>query len=71
MKLTAVRAIPLALVVAVAGLLVSGIPRFRDARQGLDYVVGEAAWLVFVAGALTVIVLGAVAVTRRARRTAP
>lgn len=70
MRLTTLRAIPLALAVAVAGLIFSGIPRFRDARHGVDYVVGQGAWLVFVAGALAVIVLSAVALTRRARRTA-
>ena len=70
MKLTAARAIPLALVIALAGLIVSGIPRYRDAHHGLDYLVGQTAWLVFLAGALAVIVLTAVAVTRRLRRTA-
>jgi uncharacterized membrane protein SirB2 len=68
MRLSIVRAIPLALALAVAGLLISGISRFKDAHHGVDYVVGEAAWLVFVAGALTTIVLAAVALTRRARR---
>lgn len=64
MKLTVVRAVPLALAVAVAALLVSGVPRFKDATHGVDYVVGETAWLGFLAAALAVIVLVAVALTR-------
>jgi hypothetical protein len=69
MKLTATRAIPIALALAVAGFLVSGIPRYKDAHHGSDAVIGEIAWLVFLAAALAVVVLAAVAVARRARRS--
>jgi Mn2+/Fe2+ NRAMP family transporter len=69
MKLSAVRAIPIALAVAVAALLVSGIPQLEDAHHGLDYVLGEIAWLVFLAAALAVVVLSAVAIARRVRRS--
>lgn len=68
MRLTTARAIPITLAVAVAGQWVSGIHQFKDAHHGLDYVVGEIAWLVFLAGALATIVLAVVAVTQRARR---
>jgi hypothetical protein len=61
MKLTVLRSIPLVLVVAVAALLISGIPRFKNAQHGIDAVVGEIAWLGFLVGALTLVVLVAVA----------
>jgi hypothetical protein len=67
MKLTVVRAIPIALAIALAGFLVSGIHRFKNAHRGLDAVVGEAAWLGFLITALAVIVLAAVALHQRRR----
>lgn len=71
MKLTLVRAIPIALVIAVSALFLSGVHRFKTARHGLDAVVGEAAWLGFLLAALALIVLVAVALYRRfARRRA-
>jgi hypothetical protein len=66
-KLTVVRAIPIALAIAIAGLFVSGIDRFKNAHHGLDAVVGEAAWLGFLIAALAVIVLTAVALHQRRR----
>jgi hypothetical protein len=68
MKLTVVRAIPLVLVTAVAALVVSGVPRFKNARHGLDYVVGEIAWLGFLIAALALLVLCAVAAARMISR---
>jgi ABC-type transport system involved in cytochrome c biogenesis permease component len=65
MKLTVLRAIPLVLVPTVVCLLISGIGRFKNAKHGFDYVVGEIVWLGFLAGALTVLILVAVAVFRR------
>ena len=65
MKLTVVRAIPLALVVAVAAFVLSGVPRFKNAHHGLDAVVGAAAWLGFLIAALATLVLVAVALYRR------
>jgi hypothetical protein len=67
-KLTVIRAIPLVAVAAVAALMVSGIGRFKNATHGLDYVVGEIAWHGFLAAALALVVLIAVAVYRRVTR---
>jgi hypothetical protein len=67
-KLTVVRAIPIALVIALAALFVSGVHRFKTAHHGLDAVVGEAAWLCFLLAALSLIVLVAVALFRRVSR---
>jgi len=65
MKLTVVRAIPIALAIAIGALFLSGVHRFKTAHHGLDAVVGEAAWLCFLIAALSVIVLVAVAIYRR------
>jgi hypothetical protein len=65
MKLTVVRAIPPVLAVAIAMLFLSGVPRFKNAKHGLDFVVGEVAWLGFLVAALSLLVLVAVAVARR------
>jgi hypothetical protein len=55
----------------IAALFVSGIPRFKNAHHGVDYIVGEIDWLGFLAGALTLLALTAVAVSRLlARRRA-
>lgn len=70
MKLTVVRAIPLTLLLAVGALVVSGVHRFKVATHGLDYIVGEIAWLGFLVAALATLVLVAVALHRRfSRRT--
>jgi hypothetical protein len=47
--------------------MLSGIPRLRDARSGVDLVVGDVVWFGFLAGLLTVVVLAALALTRRLR----
>jgi hypothetical protein len=65
MKLTVIRAIPIALAIALAGFFVSGVDRFKNAHHGFDAVVGEAAWLGFLIAALAVIALAAVALHRR------
>jgi len=64
-KLTVLRSIPIALVIALAALFVSGINRFKTAQHGLDAVVGETAWLGFLLASLALIVLVAVALYRR------
>lgn len=65
MKLTVVRAIPVALAITIGALFLSGVHRFKTAHHGLDAVVGETAWLGFLIAALAVIVLVAVALHRR------
>lgn len=65
MKLSVVRAIPLCMIVAIATLALSGVPRFKNAHHGADALVGEASWLCFVLAALTTIVLVAVVAHRR------
>lgn len=73
MKLTILRAIPLALVAATAALVLSGVPRFKNAKHGIDYVIGEIAWLGFLIAALALVVLVAIAVVQlisRRRATA-
>lgn len=70
MKLTLVRTIPVTLAVAVAALAVSGIGRFKDAKHGVDLVVGDIAWFGFLAAALATLVLTGIAVHRRRRTTA-
>jgi hypothetical protein len=67
-KLTVHRAIPLVLALDVAALLLSGVGRFKNAKHGLDFVVGEIAWLGFLAGALALLALVAVALTRTLAR---
>lgn len=71
MKPSIHRLIPVVLVLDVAALLLSGIPRLRNAHHGVDLVVGQILWLAFLAGLLSLIVLAVVALTRarRARRT--
>ena len=65
MKLTIVRSIPVVLVAALVLFALSGVPRFRDAHHGLDYVIGEIVWLGFLIAALAAVVLSAVAFYRR------
>jgi hypothetical protein len=67
MKLTVVRAIPIAVAIAIAGFFLSGVDRYKNAHHGFDAVVGEAAWLGFLIAALAVIVLAAVALHQRRR----
>jgi len=70
-KLTVNRAIPVVLVLDVAALLLSGVGRFKDAKHGVDLVLGDIFWLGFLVGALAVIVLATVALVRTlARRRA-
>ncbi len=67
-KLTVARTIPFTLAVAIAALAVSGIGRFKDAKHGVDLVVGDIAWFGFLIAALTTLVLTGIAVYRRRRR---
>lgn len=61
MKLTVLRAIPPVLAVAIAAFALSGVPRFKNAKHGIDYVVGEIVWLGFLVAALALVVLVGVA----------
>jgi uncharacterized membrane protein SirB2 len=67
-KLTVLRAIPIAVVIALTTLFLSGVHRFKTAHHGFDAVIGEAAWLGFLLAALALIVLVAVALYRRVSR---
>jgi hypothetical protein len=67
-KLTVIRAIPLVAALGVVAFMVSGIGRFKNATHGLDQVVGEIAWLGFLACVLALVVLSAVALYRRRTR---
>lgn len=62
---------PLAIVVlAVVDLalfMISGVPRFRDATHGADYVIGEIAWAGFLIGALALVITLVTVLVRRAR----
>lgn len=68
MKLTVPRTIPLTFLVAIAGLVLSGIPRFKNAHHGINYVVGEIAWLGFLAATLATLVLAGIAIYRHRTR---
>jgi predicted ferric reductase len=59
-------------VLDIALLLASGIPALKNAKHGLDYVLGELAWLGFLVGTLGLLVTVAIWITRstRQRRTA-
>lgn len=59
--------LPAVVAADVVLFLMSGIPRFRDADSGADLVIGDVLWFGFLVGLLAVVVLAAVAVTRRFR----
>ncbi|MGH3049297.1 MAG: hypothetical protein ACRDLK_03990 [Gaiellaceae bacterium] len=65
MKLTIVRSIPIVGVASLALFALSGVPRFKNAHHGLDYIIGEIVWLGFLIAALAAVVLSAVAIYRR------
>lgn len=52
-----------------ACLMISGIPRYKDATGGVDWAVGAACWLGFLVGTLALVVIGAIALVRRVRAT--
>lgn len=54
--------------VDVALFMLSGVKRYKNAHHGTDYVISEIVWFGFVLGALTLIVIGVVALVRRGRR---
>lgn len=54
-------------IVDLALFLISGVPRFKDATHGTNYVIGEVVWIAFLIGVLALIVTGVVFVVRRAR----
>jgi len=64
MKLTVQRAILLVLALDVVLFSISGIGRFKDAKHGLDYWIGQVDWLAFLVGAFALLVLAAVAAKR-------
>ena len=53
-------------VVDLALFMISGVPRFKTATQGVDYVVGEICWVGFLVGTLALIVTLGTVVYRRA-----
>lgn len=54
-------------IVDLALFLISGVPRFKDATHGANYVIGEVVWIAFLVGVLALVVTGAVVLVRRAR----
>ena len=54
-------------IVDLALFLVSGVPRFKDATHGTNYVIGEIVWMAFLIGVLALIVTGVVLLVRRIR----
>lgn len=71
MKVTLNRLIPLVLVLDVALFAVSGISRFKNASHGIDAVIGEIAWLGFLAGVLALIALVITALKHNRRDRQP
>jgi Kef-type K+ transport system membrane component KefB len=54
-------------VVDLALFMISGVPRFRDATRGADYVVSSIVWFGFLIGALALVVTLVTVLVRRAR----
>lgn len=54
-------------IVDLALFLISGVPRFKDATHGTDYVVGEVVWIGFLIGVLALLVTCVVVLVRRLR----
>ncbi|HET9500825.1 MAG TPA: hypothetical protein VFO98_11240 [Marmoricola sp.] len=52
------------LVLAFCLFLLSGIPRYRDAKSGIDLAVGDVFWFGFVICALLFVVGGVLTVVR-------
>jgi hypothetical protein len=66
MTITLTRLLRLAVVVTVVAFLASGA--LRNARHGAALVLGDIAWFGFLAGLLTVIVLGGAVLVRAQKR---
>lgn len=64
MRLTVLRAIPFVLALDIALFAVSGIGRFKNAKHGADFWIGQIDWLAFLVGAFALLALAAVAVRR-------
>jgi hypothetical protein len=58
------RTILLVLVVDVVLFMTSGIGRFKNAKHGADYWIGQIDWLGFLVGAFALLILAAVAAKR-------
>lgn len=56
-------------IVDLALFLISGVPRFREATHGANYVIGEVVWIGFLVGVLALVVTGVVVLVRRVRGT--
>jgi len=54
-------------VIDLALFMISGVPRFRDASRGADYVVGQIVWFGFLIGALALILTLVTVLIRRTR----
>ena len=68
MKVTVYRLAAVLLALDVVLFAVSGISRFKDAKHGADLVIGEIVWVGFLAGALALLALVGLAISRFARR---
>ncbi|HET8604515.1 MAG TPA: hypothetical protein VFM09_11340 [Marmoricola sp.] len=59
------------LVLAFVLFMLSGVPAIKDAKSGIDLVIGDITWFGFLLAALAFLVVGAVIVVRAARRRRP
>lgn len=61
-----IRSLATLLVAAFCSFMLSGIPQFRDAKHGVNLVIGDVFWFGFLILALLFIVTGAVVLVRTA-----
>ena len=54
-------------VVDLALFMISGVPRFRNATHGANYVVGEIVWIGFLIGVLALVIALVTVLVRRVR----
>jgi hypothetical protein len=54
--------------ITVVQLFISGIPRFKNATHGSNYLIGEITWVGFLAGTALLAVIAVVALVHRFRR---
>lgn len=47
--------------------MISGVPRYRDAKHGADLVIGQVVWIGFLIGTLALLALLAVTAARTLR----
>jgi hypothetical protein len=56
------------LVVAFTFFMLSGIPRYRDAKAGVDFALGETFWLGFLVAGLAFVVVAILTTVLALRR---